>query len=444
MAVLIDQIQFNIAPEITGRGGLNIRRDVNTPVQLPEWKLSRSLVPADSPAAYSLQEIRGHRLQIKAQFRRLNKQIHAVQVRAVPAATLVWPDRPFYLPDPQLLWPGNYWFSSLTDYQLFQSYGVYYRLWQSTFETRASVLGLPAATWVVFRDDDTTGMVTIDLVEGSLQQRGTFAEDIHWQWQYRFSPSDPWIYMNRTSHRIYGLPGLPQDPWLQQPMVDNNSSLPWTEALEFACKWASGATNREEVATAVTQAIFGLGEKDRLAYGCSIGALTMYQVGYDYRYFDLDAFIDLLQGGIGRGAYVNCTDCATAVVTFSNLLGCELWESRMGSYSEPFVTNRIRAIGSDEFESPCGWGLGFTYHEVAWTGSCGADDAIYDACLEVLQDPNALPGIDPPISLLPTGMRFGESGDGVYKDRIAAPNSRAFCIPRPAERLRREILPIGN
>ena len=57
-------------------------------------------------------------------------------------------------------------------------------------------------------------------------------------------------------------------------------------------------------------------------------------------YFECTQFLDRLRGGPGLGGTVNCTDCAVIVSTFSNALGCDLWQSRMGS--QQFEVNPIR------------------------------------------------------------------------------------------------------
>ncbi len=140
---------------------------------------------------------------------------------------------------------------------------------------------------------------------------------------------------------------------------------------------------------------------------------------------------------MGNGPFVNCSDCATFVSTFANVVGCDLWQSIMGKITVPFETNPIETIGSEAVQSPCGWGLGFTFHEVAWTGACRSNDRVYDACLRVMADPAGGPGL--PTLVLPTDMRFGLPGDGQYRDRLVAPSSRTDCPPQPSTRIRRAV-----
>jgi hypothetical protein len=52
--------------------------------------------------------------------------------------------------------------------------------------------------------------------------------------------------------------------------------------------------------------------------------------------FECTQFVERLRGGNGNGIYANCSDCATIVASFANVLGCDLWQSRMGSSQNLF------------------------------------------------------------------------------------------------------------
>lgn len=101
-----------------------------------------------------------------------------------------------------------------------------------------------------------------------------------------------------------------------------------------------------------------------------------------------------------------------------------------------FGLNELLAIGSTTWQTACGW-PGFSYHEVAWSGSCGADDDVWDACLQV--DGDADPTHAPHTPLLPAKMRFGHAGDATYLDRLVPPPDRAACAPQPTTRTRRPV-----
>jgi hypothetical protein len=179
----------------------------------------------------------------------------------------------------------------------------------------------------------------------------------------------------------------------------------------------------------ITRAVFDLGS-DLVEYGCQVDGISQYSLPY----FNCSAFLELLDGRIGRGRFVNCQDCATVVATFANILGCRLWQSGMGLGF--FALNPIVAIGSSGWRTACGW-AGFTYHEVAWKGQCGAQDSVFDACL--LIDADADPTRAPHSPMLATDLRFGNPGEGAYRDRLAAPAGRISCQPLPWIRQRRPL-----
>jgi hypothetical protein len=105
-----------------------------------------------------------------------------------------------------------------------------------------------------------------------------------------------------------------------------------------------------------------------------------------------------------------------------------------------FDLNPIRAIGHTVWYPGCqNWsGTGFSYHEVAWKGACTANEEVCDACLQV--DGDADPTAAPHAPLLPTNIRFGNPGDGQYRDRLATPAGRPNCVPMPGTRQRRPII----
>jgi hypothetical protein len=187
----------------------------------------------------------------------------------------------------------------------------------------------------------------------------------------------------------------------------------------------------QNAAGLITEHVFALGP-GTITYDCPGGGSSHYTIGGS---FNCTAFLDRLHGGFGNGQYVNCTDCGTIVSVFSNSLGCNLWSSRMAS---GFGLNPILAIGSNVWQTACGWG-GFSYHEVGWTGGCTQNDNVYDACLEVNGSNNPTTG-PPWIPVLPKNMLFGAVGAMQYRDRLASVAGRPNCNPQPATRVQRPVV----
>jgi hypothetical protein len=402
MSIALLAIAFNHDPGSARSDALNIRRNAIQAVAVPEWQHGVTATAADSLAAYAVRDVMGHPITIRARFARLRPQLDAVQVRALQ------PPPPGALAGaPQLHWL------------------------QQLLQTRVNVLGEVAPETVVFQPDGESGFVTFTLRNTRLASCGAGVHRVQWHWQYRLGPADPWRGFATTEHTIYTVLHAPRAPWVQQPATAANTQLPWTDALDFACRWAQGTRTPEEAAAAITRAVYSLGY-GVLEYDCTIGATA-----YAFEVFLLSELLELLRGGPGRGRYVNCADCAAMVATFANAVGADLWQSRMGG---PFAgalgyfpVNPVRTIGAPGWSLPCGWWPGWTFHEVAWSGGCTADDTVFDACLQ-------LDGYPPyRVPLVPANLRFGHIGEYAYRDLLAAPEGRALCEPTPFARQRRPV-----
>jgi hypothetical protein len=247
--------------------------------------------------------------------------------------------------------------------------------------------------------------------------------DVTLDWYAHKSPGPARVVpIGSTKHRLYLVLAKPTAPWVAE--------TPWVSALEIACGWAAGATTQDDAAARITQSYYNCG---KVKYDDVSGA-TWYGGGT----YMLSQMIDRLNGGPGLGQKVNCTDSANTVSTLSNLLGCELWQSRMGW---SFNLNPILAIGYSPALYPNGWPLwsGFNYHEIPWKGACTANDNLFDGCLMVDGDSN--PTAPPHSWLLPINMLFGDCTTMNYRLRLSPPNAGgcANCQPQPGTRQRRPI-----
>ncbi len=388
--IKVNAIMFNHDPNGCTHDALTIRRNYTTPVTVPEWKKGMT-TPEESRAAYAIKETTGNTITIKVQFVIKPSQIPierptkvTVKIRAIK------PRR-----------PGN-------------------------------VLGNVKEKTLTF---DLSNLprrqpyIEFELENTSLATTGVGIHTVTWNWQYMIvAPGRmpaTWITFDTTAHRIYTVLEAPKTPWLQAPPAGSETQLPWTDVLDYACTWANGATILEDAACKVTKAIYNLGPQT-VTYDCPGGGSSHYSAGN----FNCTKFIERLKGGTGMGYYVNCSDCATFVSSCANILGCDLWQSRMGW---SFGLKPLLGIGSTVCQTACGWGS-FYYHEVAWTGACLANDRVYDACLKVDC------ASSPPNPVLPCNMRFGNCGDGDYRDRLATAATCQNCAPQPGSRTRRVVV----
>jgi hypothetical protein len=412
MSIQLEAIKFNHDSTSATHDAFNIRRNATQFITVPEWRRGISVNASDSPAAYAVSEARGHTITIQAKFRRTDPNLQSVEVRAID------PERD---PSPQGCGALILWLLRAIIRALFGN---------------INILGEVQERSVAFLASGDTNFETFNLTP-AFGDSGVRADTITWQWQYRLDSSDSWHNFETTRHLIYSILELPKDPWRQAPYSIANIQLPWTDALDYACSWARLSGDRDSAAGRVTEHVNDLGPSI-IEYDCPGGGSHHYAFPlYNPTSFDCTAFLDRLRGGLGNGKYVNCTDCATIVSTFANLLGCDLWQSRMGSAW--FALNEILGIGSSVWQTACGWG-GFSYHEVAWKGACTSDDEIFDACLKV--DGDADPTTAPHTPMLPINLRFGHPGDGNYRDRLSTPaaNGRPNCEPLPGWRRRKAVV----
>jgi len=306
MSVVLEAIKFNHDPTSATSDALNIRRNATQFVTVPEWQRSISINPEDSLAAYSIRETRGNTITIQAKFSRTNPKIQAAEVRAVDA--IVHPPG-----------PGG-------------CMGIIIRLIRQILRALfGNVLGEVKARQVTFLPAGYTNFETFKLQYVRLWGVGVGIRTTTWRWQFRLQSTDPWIDFATSNHKVYTLLEVPKSPWQQTPYQNTNTQLPWTEVLDYACRWAFLAATLDDAATGVTRNVYDLGSTV-VEYDCPGGGAHHYAFPlWNPTSFNCTAFLERLRGGLGNGRYVNCTDCATLVSTFANILGCDLWQSRMGS-----------------------------------------------------------------------------------------------------------------
>jgi hypothetical protein len=369
--VAIEAIKFNHDTGAVTTDGLNLRKNASQFINIPEWQRFVSVNPEDSRAAYAVVATKGKTITIEVSLSCTDPSTAFVEVRVEHHVKAR---------------PVNF-------------------------------------------INGKTGYVTFELESPPVKHGRVGIWDLEWRWEYRQAPHHSWHHFATTRHRIYVVLDLPTAPWKQGPYSAGNTQLPWTDVLDYACRWADGATSKDMAAALVTQNVYALGPSV-VTYDCPGGGSSHYSMGN----FACTAFLDRLHGGTGNGVYVNCSDCATIVSTFANALGCDLWQSRMG-YG--FDLNDLLAIGSNVWQTACGWGS-FSYHEVAWKALCTVNNDVYDACLRVDGDSNPL--APPHAPLLPQDLRFGNPGDMLYRDRLATVAGRPNCNPQPGTRQRRTVV----
>jgi hypothetical protein len=391
-AVDVGSVKFNYDPTASAVDALSIRKNYTKDVAVPEWTKGKTTAE-QSPAAYSIAAVTGKTITIQARFVVNSSAPVQAQVRA----------------------------------------------------DGGGVLGAIDPFTVSFKNGvSDPEFVTIQLPHHQLATGGVQRQDIQWTWYYQPSGGS-WTQICVTNHRIYALLSAPQTPWVQSPVL-STTQLPWTDVLDYACQWAQGKKTAGDAAAAVTQQVNGgIG----LVYDNTSGA-SKYTDTADH--FLCTLFVAYLAGTGGMGNVVNCTDCASIVTAFANVLGCNVFASTMLTPGGGFYTNKIIAVGGSNWAYPFpgtpSEGI-FSYHEVAWTGAGSYIDGLYDACLKVDSSGNPWDWTNPNLThtpQLPLAMAFTTQGvsptlpiatpftDSSYRERLSRNSSVGIgrCVPRGA------------
>lgn len=240
---------------------------------------------------------------------------------------------------------------------------------------------------------------------------------LDWSWIARINPNRPWLKFAVTQVDVCIALDMPNPPWTNDPT--DGWSLPWPEAMARACAWAAGANTVQECVIAIAEQI-------------NANSLHHYEQSDQYvaigsAEFGLKEYIADLDSGVGFT--MNCRDTVSALISFANLLGANLWPL---SLSARFTTHAIRT-----FAQPGAVSHGFTFHEVAVPKGMlpfGFPPEIYLA-LGVpppLQIYDAMVRL--PVDTLPLAMVFGNvASAGTYCSRLIQPGTIVLPVDSTGE-----------
>ena len=267
-----------------------------------------------------------------------------------------------------------------------------------------SVLGEVAPKTIVLNAAGNSGATVFVLKNHRLASSGVGIRTVRWRWQVRqgWTWTGPkWVDIGTTEHRIYLVLDTPQGPWVQ---TSGSSQLPWVSALEKACVWAAGATTKDQAAKKITEAV-------NLRPTQSYTPMTIF----GFASYGLSSYLNALDGGLPFA--LNCTDCANAATTLSNLLGCDLWEGRFFN----MVTRKFLTLNGDPTHDSDWVSWSWGYHEICWLGSIGPSQKVYDACLQLDMDNDDSDTVHVPLH--PVKMPFDVGSPDDYHTRLIASGS---------------------
>jgi hypothetical protein len=364
LAVRVEEIHFNHDPNAATADALTIRQNAaGAPIAAPEWRTGA----APAPAAYARFAV-GPTVAIKAVFSG-GPAGGSVEIRAR--------DADFPPPRPPGCFGWLVWVLALLLRALF-----------------GNVLGDVRKTPVSFAGG-TSGLTTFPLRRHRLKTAGVGVHSTRWKWQYKSDSG--WVDFDETQHTIYLVLDVPRGPWQQGG--GDPTQLPWVDALEHACRWAVGARTKDEAAARITRAV---NTKPTQSYTPA----TMF----GWTTYSLGSYLAHLASGLPFS--LNCTDCADAVTTFANLLGCDLYAGRFFNMdTRPFLTLDGNPATAGDWVT---WS--WSYHEICWLQQIGQNELIYDGCLQVDMDDDYTDGVH--VARHPVKMRFGMSAPDDYRYRL--------------------------
>jgi hypothetical protein len=211
--------------------------------------------------------------------------------------------------------------------------------------------------------------------------------NVHWRFEAK--ADDGWKEIPgadaSTVLRVYGVLGNAQGK--------SAPNLPWVAVVDDATHAiAGGATDAAGARAILVKHVY---EEMSLGYDRQQGAshYTDYAQGFGGgASFSLAHFL-----ARDFGKIVNCSDCASILSTYANMIGADL---RYAIIQGPFSLHPIQGIGSTSFGSPFDSGkMGFSYHAVTSSDSA---KSIFDATLAV--DGDADPSTAPQTKKLVQGI----------------------------------------
>ena len=361
----VEEVHFNHDPTAATADALTIRTNAGgTPITAPEWRYGFT----PQPAAYASSAL-GSTVTIRVRFSG-GPHSGSRTIRAVDA----------YVPAAN---PGG----CLGWLLVFIA-----QLFRALF---GNILGDLASKTVTFDAAGNSALESFTVVNHRLKSAGVGVHTTEWKWQYR--KGKKWVNFDTTQHKIYLVLGMPAAPWTQG--TGNDTQLPWTDALDKACLWALGATTADDAVAAITRAV----NTQPLQ---SYTPVTLF----GFANYNLSSYLSALNGG--SPYQLNCTDCADAVTTFSNLLGCDLWEGRFFD----MVTRKFLTLNGDPSVATDWVSWSWNYHEICWLSAIGPNEKVYDGCLQLDMDNDYTDTIH--VAQHPIKMNFGSTALTDYKYRL--------------------------
>lgn len=219
-------------------------------------------------------------------------------------------------------------------------------------------LGAVQEKTVTFTNGNS-GAVSFNLTLSTPNQIKSFIQKWKWSCSDINGSASAATPIAATKNRIYIVLAEPPSPW-----TTSGQSEPWADVLKWACWWATGETTQVGAAEEIQHHLYN-DLKGSYDYGPQYTSWTTQP-------FDMTNFLSNMTTAAGIGL-VNCYDMGKSLVSFSNVLGCNLTYK----LSKPFGSlNCEKAIGK-----PWNCSEAFGNH-----GFGNIGNNVTDACLKIDSD----------------------------------------------------------
>jgi hypothetical protein len=304
MPLTLRTIVFNHDPTSASTSAMNIRRNKDFEVLVPEYDSTIPRPPTESCAAYSIADTLRQNVVIRVTFE-------------IPAG------------DP------------VTSYEVRAENG--------------GVMGAVGPVTVTFAAGATTATVDIPLSARRFTAIGV--HDISWRWLAETAGAPTRRALVTTSHRIYLVLAVPDAPWTQ---VFADKRNPWTDLLDEACARAAGA---KEAIGAGRKLVKAINSAYALRYDIIKGNVRYGFIGFSTP-FALTEWIDyVIRGNVPADPkfcpgsaeeypdlrIVNCNDCAASLGLMAKVVGTPLDYF----FHQPFgYLHYVKPIGRGKCNNP--------------------------------------------------------------------------------------------
>ncbi len=302
MTIELKTIEFNHDHISAANSAMNIRRNYDFEIPIPEYDRDIPRLLNESCAAYGIIPTIGQDVCIRATF---------------------------LLSDPL---PGE----------------IVYEVQASG----GSIMGELFPIQVVFPAGSTSQAIDITLSNRKFTKIGRY--DITWNWSFRSLGDSSWQQLVSTSHRIYLILNIPPSPWTQEYAHNLN---PWSNILEKCCNIASGCKDAAAATRKLTKSIYGNFE---LRYDIRSGAPRYYSwetfrlTNWNDYVLDRNYPANVLFCEGNSEEYpdyliVNCYDCAASLSIMAKILGAPV----NYYFHQPFgCLNYVLPIGRGKCNNP--------------------------------------------------------------------------------------------